>query len=144
MKVTDEEKILELISERTYTDANGCWLWMGTLSPKGYAHQSFSNKPHRMHIISYNIYVGQVKGELHHKCLIRHCINPAHLQDVPPDVNQKFSKGWTLGDDGIWSCKRGHRMEGYNVKKAGNGGICCRECANLAKRMFDRGYSLKS
>ena len=139
------EKAEQYIQNNIRRDINGCWLWNLSKTTKGYGQGYVEGENRRMHIVAFEVYEGEIEGELHHKCGVRHCVrpHPDHVVDVPPDVNQKYSKGWTLNDDGIWSCKRGHRMEGYNVKKAGNGGVCCRLCSNLAARAFRAGKSLK-
>ena len=58
-------------------DANGCWLWQGTLDRFGYGH--FNNKAaHRWvwEVMRGSIPHGHV---LHHECQVRSCVNPTHL-----------------------------------------------------------------
>ena len=147
MQEYDEDFILDLVNRKCVKDEHGCWLWSGSKTAKGYGQVGFRNgkqsRNHRVHVLVFSVLEGDIEGELHHKCGVRHCCNPDHLEDVPSYVNQRYSKGWTL-TDGIWSCKRGHRIVGYNIKKTSNGGICCRDCANMAKRAFDAGLSLKN
>jgi hypothetical protein len=64
------------------TNADGCWLWQGTIDVHGYGvivdERLRNAKAHRR---SYEAHVGPVPPELHvlHRCDVRACINPAHL-----------------------------------------------------------------
>jgi hypothetical protein len=73
----------DLLPERmaalVVVDGDGCWLWAGKRTPKGYG-------PHRR---AYEALVGSVPDgrQLDHLCRVRHCINPAHLEPVTAQEN---------------------------------------------------------
>ena len=61
---------------------SGCWLWMGTLTDKGYAVRRPRHR--RMVLVHREIfetYRGPIPEGLHvlHKCDVRCCVNPDHL-----------------------------------------------------------------
>lgn len=59
-------------------DENGCWIWKGSLSNKGYGKTSYSKYVHRL---SYEAFVSEIpKGKcVLHKCDVTNCFNPEHL-----------------------------------------------------------------
>ena len=82
---------------------SGCWLWSGYLNEKGYG--MFRHGPMRMaHRVAYEILVGGVAGGLclDHKCRVRCCTNPSHLEPVTPLENTR------RGDVRRAECKHGH------------------------------------
>lgn len=68
-----------IINEKT-----GCWLWNGAKDRTGYGHILRKGKTFAAHRLSYSLYKGSIppKYLIHHKCEIRNCINPEHLQAV--------------------------------------------------------------
>jgi hypothetical protein len=75
---------VERISLKLKKD-NGCWIYTGKLSVKGYAHvQSDIKKMKYAHRIMYEAKYGPVpKGmELDHICRKRACCNPDHVEPV--------------------------------------------------------------
>lgn len=77
------EKILSRISE----DANGCWVWQGSVDTRGYAHMRANGKTQRVHRVAYRLWVadlpdgpGTHAAVVMHICDNRRCCNPAHLK----------------------------------------------------------------
>lgn len=75
---------------------DGCWIWVGSLTRKGYGHFRVGDKLQSTHRISYNIHVGAVPKGLFvlHKCDVRNCIRAEHLflgtnQDNMDDMVKK-------------------------------------------------------
>lgn len=72
-------------------DANGCWLWQGAISHRGYglAWDAAAYKMRAAHILIYEQHRGAVPAglQLDHLCRNRKCVNPAHLDPVTQDVN---------------------------------------------------------
>jgi hypothetical protein len=102
---TYDEKALDRIYNKYYTDANGCFIWFGTLNNKGYAQFHYRGKTRLVHMVHYLLVKGEYNGELDldHKCTTPSCVNPDHLEPVTHKVNNL--RGWS-GDESV--CKNGH------------------------------------
>jgi hypothetical protein len=64
---------------------SGCWLWLGKEGHKGYCTASGFRRisPERWaHRLAYALFIGPIpKGnQVHHKCEVRSCVNPQHLE----------------------------------------------------------------
>lgn len=61
-------------------DGNGCWIWQRTLNKFGYGKLTRKGRSwaaHRWYYLQAN---GDLpRGDLHHTCCKRACVNPAHL-----------------------------------------------------------------
>lgn len=67
-------------------EVTGCWDWQGTLSAGGYGIATKCNGTRLAHRIEYEKRYGPIaKGlEAHHKCGNRACVNPDHIEPLPP------------------------------------------------------------
>jgi len=70
-------------------DPSGCWIWTAALDRQGYGFTSWRGLSRAAHRVSYALLKGPlVEGlEIDHLCRVRPCINPAHLEQVTPQVN---------------------------------------------------------
>lgn len=65
---------------KTLKSSNGCWLWQGALSNKGYGQISHEGRLFLTHRVSYELHVGPIKGrQVLHRCDTPACLNPDHL-----------------------------------------------------------------
>lgn len=82
-------------SKVTKTDT--CWLWTGSLNPKGYGIIRINNKPIKTHRLSYEQSHGTIPPGLFvcHRCDVRNCVNPDHLflGTITDNTLDMFSKG---------------------------------------------------
>lgn len=79
------------------------------------------------HRLSYGWEHGDLPALLDHKCLVKHCVNPAHLQDSSSKENAENQAGphrdSTSGIRGVswdkrngkWSASVGHNYKSYFV-----------------------------
>lgn len=86
-----------------HLDPDGCWLFQGSLTDRGYGRVRFTpNGPYtRLHRYSYEQVNGPIPDGMHvlHKCDVRNCCNPDHLflgdqDDNMQDMIQKGRAAW--------------------------------------------------
>ena len=103
---------------------SGCWLWAGT-QYAGYGYFWFRGAMHRAYQVAYWCFVGAVPTNLtlDHKCRVRSCVNPAHLEPVAHRENILRGEGPTAINARKTHCIRGHLL----VRRA-NGDRRCGAC----------------
>jgi len=94
---------------------SGCWLWTAAIRGGGYGTINAGGKLGRRlmaHRVSYEIHVGQIpEGRvLDHKCRMKCCVNPAHLEAVTQRENTLRGIGPTALLAAQTHCKRGHDL----------------------------------
>lgn len=79
-----EQRFLSFVEK---TDS--CWLWQGYVMKAGYGQFSINNIMKRAHRVAYELWVEEIPdgSVVHHRCAVRHCVNPEHLQIVSPQEN---------------------------------------------------------
>lgn len=77
----------DLIESRIDVDEDGCWIWKGAKTDKGYGkvfglfHGRYQT--YRAHRISWQLFHGQIpddKPHILHSCHNPSCVNPMHLR----------------------------------------------------------------
>lgn len=98
----------------------GCWLWMGTGTKDGYGHfQVKTNVCAKAHRFSYEMHKGPIPAgmQIDHKCKVRCCVNPDHLEAVTFYENQKRSTlTFTARYGNATHCIRGHEFTTENTR----------------------------
>lgn len=63
---------------------SGCWVWIGSDSGNGYGKVSISGRMRMVHRVMYECLVGVIPDGLvlDHRCRVRSCCNPDHLEPV--------------------------------------------------------------
>ena len=104
-----------------------CWIWTGGLHAHGYGTLSYKGETLIAHRVSYELHSGPIPNGLHidHKCRIRECVNPNHLQAVtirententsPLRNNSTGVRGVSLRDNGSYRARVGHKMRVIHV-----------------------------
>ncbi len=75
--------IIDRIVSKVAPEPNtGCWLWTGHIDSEGYGRLKVAGRCALAHRESYVAHGGSVDGArlLRHKCDVRACVNPAHLE----------------------------------------------------------------
>lgn len=82
MKPKIPRTTLTLLKLRTIVDGNGCWIWQGAVSDKGYGSLTLNGKRKQVHRHAKELRIGRklLRTEiLRHTCDMPACINPKHL-----------------------------------------------------------------
>ncbi len=99
----------------------GCWLWIGHINRDGYGRTVISktNKLQSAHQATYRALVGEIPPgkELDHKCRVRSCCNPDHLEPVTHIENMRRGIQFAPA-----TCRRGHKfIEGsFSIRRERN------------------------
>jgi hypothetical protein len=80
-----------------------CWLWLKLASPEGYGRITVDGKHRRATHAYYRHYVGEFPDDQHldHLCRVHSCVNPEHLEPVPPGVNVRRGAKCLYTEDDI-------------------------------------------
>ena len=114
-----------------------CWLWTGYIDPEGYGQGKDTNdKTWRAHRLAWTLLVGPIPNGLttDHLCRVRNCVNPDHIELVPPGVNTLRGYGRGAQNARKTECKRGHPLNGENLYTYSDGRRLCRTCNAASSR----------
>lgn len=136
---------------------NGCWEFTGYVSPSGYGQLGRNIPAHR---VAWEVANGKpvptglhVDHQCHNldpecvaddECAHRRCVNPDHLEAVPPRTNLIRGKGFAGANAAATHCPAGHRYADGNIYyRPDRPGRLCRECrADSSRRQHARGRAL--
>lgn len=107
-----------------------CWEWKSAKTKAGYGVLTINRKVIYAHRFSYTLFNGEIPEglSLDHICRNRGCVNPGHLEAVTHAENMARSIPATKTH-----CKRGHLLEGDNLKITRSGQRWCWECHYIRK-----------
>jgi HNH endonuclease len=118
-------------------DEADCWLWTGYVGDNGYGTAAISGHRRRYaHRLVYTLLVGPIPEGLvlDHRCKVRHCVNPAHLEAVTVQENaRRVRSGGHPNKNGL--CRRGlHPWAPSNMYIPADGRERCLECHRERQR----------
>ena len=133
--------ILDRLMEKVIPEPNsGCWIFMGAVAKNGYGylctgtHQSVG----LAHRLAYEALVGPIPAGLHldHKCRVRCCVNPEHLEPVSCRENVLRGVSPSAVHARKMHCDRGHPFDEKNTYTVSTTGQRkCRECRRVRRAM---------
>lgn len=127
------ERMVEL-----HVDASGeCWLWTGCLSSSGYGRTAIHGKPLAAPRVFYAHFRGYIpeKHVVVQTCRNRRCVNPAHLEAIPPGVRTLRGNGIGARNARKTVCLRGHALEGTNLQILPDGRRQCVACRAVRRHL---------
>lgn len=117
-----------------------CWLWSNYINDGGYACFWNGKSTTNAHRIAYQLFVEVIPVELQcdHLCRIRHCVNPAHLEAVPPRINGLRGTGPQAINAKKTHCDNGHEFTPENtyIPPAPYNWRQCRLCRNERDKIY--------
>ena len=129
------DRLMSYVSPEPNT---GCWLWTGTAFRLGYGSAWDGIRLRSAHRLIYEELRGKIPEGLglDHKCRVRCCVNPDHLEAVTRRVNVLRGRGPTALNAVKTHCCRGHEFTAGNTgkRKDARYGIQCNRAASIERR----------
>lgn len=102
----------------------GCIEFTGGTDDKGYGQMKRDGRDCRAHRVAYEWLVGPIPDglQLDHLCMVRACVNPAHLEPVTNEENQRRAAAYKT------ECPQGHPYDEVNTYVRPDGARRCRAC----------------
>jgi len=138
--------LTERFDRKVLRDESGCWLWQGFIDKAGYGrlHGSGRDSPAMYaHRYAYERFSGlsALGFHIHHRCRVRHCVNPEHLEALEASAHSKLADHPPRVSP--TRCPAGHEYatEGYYHK--GNYHHCkaCRRNTRDERKRVERSVS---
>lgn len=129
-QLTLPESLPRHLRRRIVRDGD-CWIASGAESHGRYQSVSIDNRSVLVHRFVYQALVGPIPDgfQIDHLCRVRWCVNPAHLEAVPPHVNNSRSTSMSAVRARQTECVNGHQLSGDNLYIRPDGrGRQCRAC----------------
>lgn len=119
---------------------SGCWIWANSLNAEGYGVTSVFGVWRRAYRVAYELFVGAIPVGMHldHKCRVRACVNPAHLEPVSIVENGARGMSPHAENSRKTHCLRGHEFSPENTRMDGHGRRECVTCARRRSRESSR------
>jgi DNA-binding CsgD family transcriptional regulator len=119
---------------------SGCWLWIGKVNHLGYGALWIRDSAKKTgwrsisaHRHSYETNIGPIPDglSLDHKCRVRCCVNPAHLEPVTHAENVRRGISGEVNGARMRAkthCPSGHPYSAENTRFNENNHRACRQC----------------
>lgn len=122
---------------RVVEGPNGCWLWTGRINHYGYGEVVRKGRyVGAAHRVVYEFLVAEIPSglTLDHLCRVRNCVNPWHVEPVPPGLNTLRGTSFSAINARKTHCPQGHPYSGTDI----NGYRRCRVCMRAAEKRSRR------
>ena len=125
------------LRKKTDTLRDECWHWTGQVARDGYGRMSVDGRKQMVHRLAYAVWIGPIPDglEIDHLCMVKVCINPAHLEAVTRRENMLRQP--RIGARAAQTeCIHGHPYTAENTGRDGRGNRFCRTCDRAARRIY--------
>lgn len=125
---------LERLWARSRVDGE-CWRWTGYHLPGGYGRIRYQGRNTLVHRAAFDLLVSPLVGdeEVDHLCRVKDCWRPEHLEAVTRIENVRRAVPYRTRRT---HCRKGHPLEGENVRVRADGSRRCLVCAAERMRNF--------
>lgn len=130
--MTTEERIFSHVNK-----TSGCWLWTASTSC-GYGQMGIGKRMYRVHRLTYALAFGPIPNgfHVHHKCEVRRCVNPDHLELISPKEHAFLGENHCARAARKTHCPAGHPYSGGNLYLYARTGhrqcMACRTARNIS------------
>ena len=114
-----------------------CWLWLGYCRDGRYPWMYYEGRSMAAYRVAYILFVGPIPAGLHldHLCRVASCVNPAHLEPVTQQENNRRAGA------AITHCPQGHEYTTENTGYARNGTTrFCRICSRINAMRYRKSW----
>lgn len=138
----------EKLQARIMPEPNsGCWLWIGNINQDGYGRFAASRavKDRFAHRLVWEALRGPIPQglQLDHKCRVRCCVNPDHLEPVTCRENLRRGVGFPGVNARKTHCAKGHEFSESNTYWYGTKRRCI-ACMRSPERLaYWRAYNAR-
>jgi hypothetical protein len=122
---------IRLLSLITIDPVTGCWLMRPNPKAGGYALVKVNGRTRRAHRVTYELWIGPIGAGLvlDHRCRVRNCVRPAHLEPVTvAENNRRSDLVLSTINAAKVICNAGHELSGKNLRVDPDGRRRCRAC----------------
>lgn len=134
-----DPRMPERFWSKVRVDPSGCWIWTGSIDPKGYGRFAIKrDQGRRAHRVAVTHLVGPIPAglECDHLCRVPCCVNPAHIELVTGTENNSRSMSPTAVNKRKTHCMNGHAFTEENTKIDGMGSRRCRICLHATWKRY--------
>lgn len=120
-------------------ESAACWEWRGgSASGYGYPRFSIDGRQQYAHRLAYEFRNGPIPNgyEVDHLCRNKLCMNPRHLEAVPPLVNLARNESPASVNGRKTHCIHGHEFTPENTTLRKDGSRQCRTCRRKQNRAY--------
>ena len=122
--------VQERIENRIDMSTSDCWLWLGSVTSRGYGNIGVEGKTKSVHRVYWEALNGPAPEDMFvcHTCDVPICVNPEHLfLGTRLDNTQDMVNKGRAANLKLTHCKRGHLLGKAQSKKVRRCKLCARQ-----------------